>query len=221
MSSFFLIPLALTLKVAGSATVAAFLSAVPFAFLVSKRRLPFKRGIDSLCTLPMVLPPTVMGYYLLLLLGRNGPLGRPLDETFGVRLVFTWQGAAVAAAVAAFPLIYRSARAGFEGVNVHIEEAARDLGASELRVFWNVSLPMANRGIVAGCMLAFARAMGEFGATMMLAGNLPGKTQTLSLAIYTATQAGNSAAAFQLTLFTSVVCTTLLWGAEHFLKRPF
>ncbi|MDR2137496.1 MAG: molybdate ABC transporter permease subunit [Synergistaceae bacterium] len=219
MSSFFLIPLSLTLKVAGSATVAAFLSAVPFAFAVSKGRVPFKRGVDSLCTLPMVLPPTVVGYYLLLLFGRNGPLGRPLG-TFGIRLVFTWQGAAVAAAVAAFPLIYRSARAAFEGVNPQIEEAARDLGASELQVFWNVSLPMANRGIVAGCMLAFARAMGEFGATMMLAGNLPGKTQTLSLAIYTATQAGNGTAAIQLTLFTSVVCVALLWGAERLLKTP-
>ncbi|MDR1378889.1 MAG: molybdate ABC transporter permease subunit [Synergistaceae bacterium] len=217
MSPFFLIPLSLTLKVAGSATVVALLLAVPFAFAVSKRRIPFKKGIDSLCTLPMVLPPTVVGYYLLLLFGRNGPLGRPLG-TLGIRLVFTWQGAAVAAAVAAFPLIYRSARAAFEGVNPQIEEAARDLGASEFQVFWHVSLPLANRGIVAGCMLAFARAMGEFGATMMLAGNLPGKTQTLSLAIYTATQAGNSAGAIQLTLFTSVVCVALLWGAERLLK---
>ena len=138
-----------------------------------------------------MLPPTVLGYYLIVVIGRQGWLGRWLQKTWGISLIFTWQGAALAAAVVSFPLIFKSARAAFEEVDRNLENVARTLGLSEAAVFLRVSLPLALRGILAGAMLAFARAMGEFGATLMVAGNLPGKTQTLSLAVYSAVQAGN------------------------------
>ena len=163
------------------------------AYLVSRRQFRGREGSDAPCTLPLVLPPTVLGYYLIVLIGRQGWLGRWLQETWGISLIFTWQGAALAAAVVSLPLIYKSARAAFEEVNPELENAARTLGLSEAAVFFRVSLPLAWRGILAGAMLAFARAMGEFGATLMVAGNLPGKTQTLSLAVYDAMQAGNDA----------------------------
>ena len=153
------------------------------------------RAWTPLCTLPLVLPPTVLGYYLIVLIGRQGWLGRWLQETWGISLIFTWQGAVLAAAVVSLPLVFKSARAAFEEVDPDLENAARTLGLSETAVFFRVSLPLAWRGILAGAMLAFARAMGEFGATLMVAGNLPGKTQTLSLAVYDAVQAGNDAVA--------------------------
>ena len=130
---------------------------------------------ESLLTLPLVLPPTVLGYYLLVVLGRNGVIGAWLMNAFGVSLIFTWQGAVVAAAVAAFPLILRAARAAFSDVDMQLENAARTLGASETEVFFRVTLPLAWRGVCAGALLAFARAMGEFGATLMVAGSLPGR----------------------------------------------
>jgi molybdate transport system permease protein len=157
-----------------------------------------------------VLPPTVLGYYLIVLIGRQGWLGRWLQETWGISLIFTWQGAVLAAAVVSLPLIFKSARAAFEEVNPELENAARTLGLSETAVFFRVSLPLAWRGIMAGAMLAFARAMGEFGATLMVAGNLPGKTQTLSLAIYSAVQAGNDTLALALVLLTSGACIVIL-----------
>ena len=166
---------------------------VSLAFLVARSRFWGREGLDALCTLPLVLPPTVLGYYLIVLIGRQGWLGRWLQETWGISLIFTWQGAALAAAVVSLPLIFKSARAAFEEVDPNLENAARTLGLSEAGVFFRVSLPLAWRGILAGAMLAFARAMGEFGATLMVAGNLPGKTQTLSLAVYDAVQAGNDA----------------------------
>ena len=154
-----------------------------------------------MCTLPMILPPTVLGYYLILLVGRRGVIGPWLAEC-GINLIFSWQGAVVAATVVVFPLIYKSARAALEL-------------ASEWRVFWQVSLPLAWRGIVAGGMLAFARGMGEFGATLMIAGNIPGKTQTLALAIYDAFQAGNDEQATVLVVLTSCLCLTILVLADR------
>jgi molybdate transport system permease protein len=205
-----LIPLWLTLKVAGVATLASFLVGVMLAFLVARSRFWGREGLDSLATLPLVLPPTVLGYYLIVLIGNKGWLGHWLKSTFGISLIFTWQGAALAAAVVSLPLVYKSARAAFEGVDHNLEDAARTLGASEAGVFLRVSLPLAWRGILAGTMMAFARAMGEFGATLMVAGNIPGKTQTLSIAVYDAMQAGNDQAATILVIIISIVCLTIL-----------
>jgi len=205
-----LTPLWLTLKVAGVATLVTFIVGVNLAFLVARCRFWGREGLDALCTLPLVLPPTVLGYYLIVVIGRQGWLGRWLQETWGIALIFTWQGAVLAAAVVSLPLIFKSARAAFEEVNPELENAARTLGLSETAVFFRVSLPLAWRGILAGAMLAFARAMGEFGATLMVAGNLPGKTQTLSLAVYDAVQAGNDAAATALVIIISTVCLTIL-----------
>ena len=216
-----LIPLWLTLKVAGVATLVSFLVGVILAFLVARSRFWGREGLDSLCTLPLVMPPTVLGYYLIVVIGRHGWLGRWLQETWGISLIFTWQGAALAAAVVSLPLIYKSARAAFEGVDHNLENAARTLGASEAGVFLRVSLPLAWRGILAGAMMAFARAMGEFGATLMVAGNLPGKTQTLSLAVYDAMQSGNDQAATILVIIISTVCLAILVVSSRALKASY
>jgi molybdate transport system permease protein len=212
------IPLALTLKVAGFATVAAVAAGAAIAFLLARARFVGKDWLDAVLTLPLVLPPTVLGYYLIVLLGRKGWLGQWLDEYFGYSLIFTWQGAMVAAAIVSFPLVLKSARTAYEGVNPDLENAARTLGMSELAVYARVTLPLAWRGILAGTLLAFARAMGEFGATLMVAGNLPGKTQTLSLAIYDAVQAGNDRLAAGLVVFTSVVCVVVLVVSSRMLQ---
>lgn len=210
-------PLLLTLKVAGVATVASFALGVGLARLLSYRRFPGSDLLSAFLSLPMVLPPTVLGYYLIVLMGRNGFLGRWLEDWFGVRLMFSWEGAALAASVVSFPLVLRSAKAAFEGVDRNLENAARTLGSSELGVFFRVSLPMAWRGILAGTMLAFARAMGEFGATMMIAGNIPGRTRTLSLAVYTAVESGQDALAANLVIITSIVCMAVLVGSDRLL----
>ncbi len=203
-------PLLLTLKVASVATFSALLVGVALAFLLARRKFPGREWLDAVLTLPLVMPPTVLGYYLIVLMGRNGWIGRWLYGTFGVSLMFTWQGAVVASAVVSLPLVYKAARAAFEGVDHNLEKAARTLGLSEGEIFFRVSFPLAWRGILAGTMLALARAMGEFGATLMVAGNLPGKTQTLSLAVYDAVQAGNDHLAATLVLITSLVCLLIL-----------
>jgi len=177
---------------------------------MSQRRFAGKNFVDALLMLPMVLPPTVLGYYLIVVIGRNGVLGQYLDRWFGINLMFTWQGAVIAASLVSLPLIYKAARAAFEDIDGRFVHAARTLGAGEAEIFLRIVLPLAVRGLAAGLMLAFARAMGEFGATLMIAGNLPGKTQTLSIAIYDAVQAGNDAQALWLTLVISVVCVVVL-----------
>jgi molybdate transport system permease protein len=214
-------PLWLTLKVAAVATLLAFLVGVALALLLAKSRFRGKELLDAFLTLPLVLPPTVLGYYLIVLVGRNGWIGRWLNETFGITLMFTWQGAALAASIVSLPLVLKSARTAFEGVDQNLEKAARTLGVSEIGVFFRVSFPLAWRGILAGTMLAFARAMGEFGATLMIAGNLPGKTQTLSLAVYDAVQAGNDSLAATLVMITSVVCTVILVSSGKMLKTSY
>ena len=168
--------------------------------------------------MPLVMPPTVLGYYLIVIIGRRGWIGGWLHDALGINLMFTWQGAVLASAVVAFPLVFKSARAAFEGVDTQLENAARTLGVSELGVFLRITLPLAWRGILAGTMLAFARAMGEFGATLMVAGNIPGKTQTLSLAVYDAVQAGQDDLANFLVLLTSVVVVAILMGSGRLLK---
>jgi molybdate transport system permease protein len=208
----------LTLRVAACATALAALLGVACGFALARSRIPGRRLIEALLTLPLVLPPTVVGYYLIVLLGRNSPFGAWLASHLGITLMFTWQGAVVAATVVAFPLVFTSSRAAFEGVDLRLEQAARVLGASELKVFVQVSLPLAMRGIAAGAMLTFARAMGEFGATLMIAGNIPGKTQTLSLAVYDAVQSGNDKLANVLVVVISVACIVVLVAASHVLE---
>ncbi|RJG04254.1 molybdate ABC transporter permease subunit [Noviherbaspirillum sedimenti] len=207
------IALALSLKVAAWATAINLVFGVGIGFLLARRRFPGRDLLDTLLTLPMVLPPTVLGYYLLVLIGRRGWLGAWLQEHFGINLIFTWQAAVLAAAIVAFPLVFKPARAAFEAVDGQLEQAARVLGISEMAIFFRVSLPLAWRGILAGLLLAFARALGEFGATLMVAGSIPGKTQTLSVAVYEAVQAGQDGLANLLVLITSTVCVAVLLAA--------
>ncbi|MGL4667612.1 MAG: molybdate ABC transporter permease subunit [Saezia sp.] len=211
--------LRLTLKVAFMATFFAFILGVGFAWVLARYRFMGKNILDAILTLPMVLPPTVLGYYLLVLFGSRGSFGPWLKDTFGLQLVFTWQGAVVAATVVAFPLVFKSARAAFEGVEKNLGYAARTLGSTQSGVFFRITLPLAARGITAGVLLAFARAMGEFGATLMIAGNLPGRTQTLSMAVYDAVMAGDTVRANALVLLISVVCITIL-AVSGYLLAP-
>lgn len=203
------IPLLLSLKVAGWATALNVVFGVAAGYGLARWRSGARDLLDSLLTLPLVMPPTVLGYYLLVLVGRRGVFGRWLDS-LGIQLVFTWQGAVLASMVVAFPLVLKSARAAFESIDPQLERAARTLGISETAIFFRVTLPLATRGIVAGTLLAFARALGEFGAALMIAGNLPGRTQTLSVAIYSAVQAGDDSTANFLVLVTSVTCVVIL-----------
>ncbi|KRG88093.1 ABC transporter permease [Stenotrophomonas daejeonensis] len=210
----------LSLKVAGCATAINLVLGIALGGLLARRRFPGRELLDTLLTLPMILPPTVLGYYLLVLIGSNGPLGAWLQRGFGINLVFTWQAAVIAAAVASLPLVFKPARAAFEGVDGQLEQAARTLGISEPALFFRVTLPLAWRGILAGLLLAFARAMGEFGATIMVAGSIPGRTQTLSIAIYEAVQAGNDGRANLLVLVSSAVCIGVLLVAARLVGRP-
>jgi len=212
------IPLLLSLKVAGWATAIDVVLGVAVAFGLSRWRSSARELVDSLLTLPLVMPPTVLGYYLLVLLGRRGVIGAWLDK-FDIQLVFTWQGAVIASAVVAFPLVLKSARTAFEAVDPQFERAARTLGIDEIAVFFRVTLPLAARGILAGALLAFARALGEFGATLMIAGNLPGRTQTLSVAVYAAVQAGDDSTANVLVIVTSVTCVVILLAAGRLLPQ--
>jgi molybdate transport system permease protein len=205
--------LTLSLKVAGCATALNLVAGVAVGYALARLRFPGRDVLDSLLTLPMVMPPTVLGYYLLVMLGRRGWLGMWLHDQFGINLIFTWQGAVIAASIVAFPLVFKPARAAFEAVDSQLEQAARVLGISELGIFFRVTLPLAWRGILAGVLLAFARALGEFGATLMVAGSIPGKTQTLSIAVYEAVQAGQDDVANTLVLITSAVCIAVLLAA--------
>ena len=200
----------LSLKVAGLATAINLVLGVLVGYGLARLRFPGRNLLDTILTLPMVMPPTVLGYYLLVLLGRRSWLGAWLQDHFGFSFIFTWQGAVVAASIVSFPLVFKPARAAFEAVDGQLEQAARVLGISEIALFFRVTLPLAWRGILAGVLLGFARALGEFGATLMVAGSIPGKTQTLSIAIYEAVQAGQDDAANTLVLVTSLVCISVL-----------
>ncbi len=200
----------LSLQVATWATLLCLVLGTGVGYALARWRFPGRDLVDTLLTLPMVMPPTVLGYYLLVLLGRKGWVGGWLHATFGINLIFTLTGAVIAATVVAFPLVFKPARAAFEAVDPQLQDAARVLGISEAGVFWRVTLPLAWRGILAGVLLGFARALGEFGATLMVAGSIPGKTQTLSIAVYEAVQAGQDDVANLLVLITSVVCVAVL-----------
>lgn len=205
--------LALSLKVAGCATLINLFLGIATGFFLARTRFPGRNLIDSLLTLPMVMPPTVLGYYLLVLVGRNSALGSWLYDSFGISLIFTWQGAVLASSIVAFPLVFKPARAAFEEVDPQLEQAGRILGLGEIAIFLRITLPLAWRGILAGLLLAFARALGEFGATLMIAGSIPGRTQTLSIAVYEAVQAGQDSTANLLVLITSLVCISVLLSA--------
>lgn len=210
MNEFDLFPLWLSLRVAVLATMLALILGVALAWVLARRRFPGRDLLAAAVTLPLVLPPTVLGYYLLVALGRGSSIGRLLEGTLGISLVFTWQGAVVASSVVALPLVVRSTQAAFEAINPDLENAARTLGRSEVAIAFTVTMPLAWRGIVAGAVLAFARAIGEFGATLMVAGNIPGKTQTMPIAIYDAVQSGNMALANGLVLIITAATLVVL-----------
>jgi len=184
-------PLWLSLRVAALATAAVLAAGTWVAYVLSHKSFRGKDLVDSVITLPLVLPPTVLGYYLLVLLSRSSPLGHMYESVFGQPLVFTWQAAVVAAFLHSAPLFIKAARAALEGIDHRYELAAHSLGASELRTFFFVTLPLARNSLSALAALCFARSLGDFGVTIMLAGNIPGRTQTLSVAIYDAVESGN------------------------------
>jgi molybdate transport system permease protein len=201
----------LSVEVAVAATALNALLGIPLAYVLARRRFWGRGALDLLVTLPLVLPPTVTGYYLIVLLGRRGVLGAPLYALTGWTIAFTPSAAIVAATVMALPLLVRTARAAIESVDADLERASFTLGRSEWRTALEITLPLARNGIVAGLVLAFARALGEFGATLMLAGNIPGRTTTVPLAIYTAVQTGESGEALGLVgLLTALSCLVLI-----------
>jgi len=204
-------PLWLSLRVAFVSTAIAFGVGLWLAYILANWEFRAKEVLDAAVTLPLVLPPTVLGYYLLVLLAGNSPLGKLWENVFGSPLVFTWKAAVVAALLHALPLLVKSARAALESVDRSLERAARNLGASEWRLFWRVTLPLARRSILAAVALAFARSLGDFGVTLMVAGDIPGETQTAALAIYDAIQAHRDADALALALVMSTVALTLLY----------
>lgn len=188
-------PLWLSMRVALTVTVIVAITGTAAAYVLAKGRFRGRNFLEAVASLPIVLPPTVLGYYLLVAMGRESTIGRAWEAVFGSPIVFTLTGAVIAATVASFPFCLRSARAAFESIDPRVEEAARTLGLPEWRVALQVSLPLAWRGVLAGIALAFARALGDFGATVMVAGNIPGRTQTLPIAVYDSVQAGNDSAA--------------------------
>ena len=207
-------PLFLSLQVATLGTAIATVLGVALALPLATRRFPGRDLLDVLLTAPMVLPPTVLGYYVLVALGRRSAIGQAFESLTGHSIVFTKTGAIVAAMIGAFPLVLKSARAALEGVDKTLLLAARTLGASPFRTFFAVHLPLAMRGMIAGVMLAFARALGDFGVTLMVAGDIPGETQTASLAIYDALQARRDADAVALVLVLTAVAVGLLYGVN-------
>jgi molybdate transport system permease protein len=208
----------LSLQVAAVGTVVVMAIAVPLAYLLARREFFGKRVLTSLLILPMVLPPTAIGYLLLVLLGDRGWLGR---ETLGfdLGLLFTWRAATVAAAVMAFPLVVRTVQVTFEAIDPRLEWMARTLGRGPLETFATVTLPLASRGLLAAAILGFMRGLGEFGATVMIAGNIPGRTQTLALAIFGAQQAGNDAEAMVLLVIAVAVGFVALYVADGLTRR--
>ena len=214
-------PVWLSLKVAITATTANFFIGTALAVILSRRDFFGKNLLDAIIMQPLIMPPTVLGYYLLVLIGRQSFLGVFLEDYLKITLIFTWRGAALAAMIASLPLFIKPARAAIESVGSHVENSARILGKNEWQVFWHVTFPLARRGIIAGVALAFARSLGEFGTTLMVAGNIPGKTQTLSIAIYDAVQAGNTAKANVLVGLTTVISIVILYTVNRAVTQKY
>ena len=189
------------------------------AWLLARRDWPGKSVVETLVALPLVIPPVATGLLLLKLLGRRGVIGHWLETSLGLEIVFTWKAVVVATAVMSFPLLVRTARVAFESVNPRVEHVARTLGAGPGRVFWTITLPLARPGVIAGAVLAFARALGEFGATVMLAGFIPGKTETLSLSIYHLVQLGRDSEALVLLAIAVALAFGAVWFSERLLRR--
>jgi len=215
-----LFPVALSVRVSLTATALAMLTGIPLAWALARRAFPGRRVLDALVVSPLVLPPTVLGYYLLVVIGSRGPVGRLLDA-LGVSLAFTWRAAVIAAWLGSIPLLIKAAQAGFEGVDVRLEQAARTLGRTEWSVFWSVTLPLAWRSIMAGVVLAFCRAFGDFGITLMVAGSIPGRTQTLPLAIYDHVQANEMRQANVLSLVAVIMVVLLLIGVGRLARLRY
>jgi|SRR5882724_2829024 len=213
-------PIALSARVSVTATALTMLTGIPLAWALARRQFPGRRLLDALVVSPLVLPPTVLGYYLLVVIGSRGPVGRLLDG-LGVSLAFTWRAAVIAAWLGSIPLLIKAAQAGFDGVDVRLEQAARTLGRTEWSVFWSVTLPLAWRSITAGIVLAFCRAFGDFGITLMVAGSIPGRTQTLPLAIYDHVQANEMAQANVLSLVAVVMVVLLLIGVGRLARLRY
>lgn len=213
-----LAPLWLSLRVSLVATLLVFITGLPLAWLLARHEFRGKELLAGLTALPLVLPPTVMGYYLLVALGQQSPLGRWLEGA-GWPLVFTWRGAVIAASVAAFPLMVLTVRAGFEGIDQRLEAIARTLGRSNWDVFWRVTMPLAWPSLLAGAALTFARALGDFGATLMVAGNIPGRTQTASIYIYDLLQANRRAEAGAMALVISLMALLLFIVSQSLTRR--
>jgi len=212
--------LLLSLKVAGWAVLCSLPLGIGTAWLLSRHRFPGRFLLDSIVHLPLVIPPVAVGYILLVLLGRHGLLGSWLHEAFGITFVFTWQGAALAAAVMAFPLMVRAVRLSLDAVDQKIEAAARTLGATPLRVFLTITLPLMTPGILAGTVLAFARSLGEFGATITFASNIAGETRTLPLALHTLLQSpGTEDAAMRIVIISIVLALLALLLSELLARR--
>lgn len=211
--------LGFTLRTAALATLLIVPPGLAVAWLLARRRWPGKSLVETLVALPLVLPPVATGLILLQLLGRRGAVGGWLHRTFDLDVVFTWRAVVMAMMVMSFPLFVRAARVAFEEVNPRLEQIARTLGAHEWRVFVTITLPLATRGILSGLLLAFARAIGEFGATILVAGNIPGRTQTLSLAIYNLVQLGRDGDAVPLLAMAVAIAFGAVWMAEAFLRR--
>jgi len=206
-----LFSLRLSLQVALLSTAMVIVAGVGMAYLLARRPFPGRDALDILLTLPLVLPPTVVGYYLIMIFGRNGWIGKPLYEWTGFSFMFTWYAAVLASFVVSLPLMLKTARAAFEAVDSSLVKASYVLGRGEFETLFRVVLPLAKRGILAGAVLAFARAMGEFGATLMLAGNLPGRTDTMPLAIYAFTSNGDwTTAHFMVMILTGISGLLLL-----------
>lgn len=214
-------PLWLSLRVAVLATMIAAAAGIPLAYLLANRQFRGKEALDAATTLPLVLPPTVLGYYLLVALGKDSVPGKIYEWAFGEPLVFSWQAAVLAAVLHAAPLLIKSTRAALETVDHAYERAARTLGAPEWKVFWKITLPLVRRPVLAAAALAFARSLGDFGVTIMVAGNIPGRTQTVAVAIYDAVEGGNGDLARWLVLIISAVALGLLMLANRLAPAAF
>lgn len=209
----------LSIKVASVATIFAFILGMFFAYVLTRKRIPGKSIWETILILPMVLPPSIVGYLLLKVFGKRGPIGAFLLDTFGIQIVFTWIACVIAACVVALPLMYQNAKAAFQSVDETYELAAGTLGSGEWKTFWTVTFPLARPGIVSGIILTFARAMGEFGATLMLAGNIEGQTQTIPTAIYYAVATGKEEEANTLVAVITIFSFLLIFGLNAWLKK--
>jgi molybdate transport system permease protein len=208
-----------TAWVSALSTLAILPLGIALAWLLARKTWPGKSLVETLVALPLVMPPIATGLLLLKCFGRRGPVGGWLHEHLGMDIIFTWRAVALALAVMSLPLLVRAVRVAFEEVPTRLEQIARTLGASPWRVFWTITLPLARRGVAAGLVLAFARALGEFGATIMVAGNIPGETSTLSLAIYQSVQIGEDDRAFRLLGISTLLAFLAVWVSEALQRR--